>query len=50
MRIIGIYERISKASKVLLNSHPNEVFEVGLDEQKRRECDTVDLYKLPHLG
>ena len=45
VRIIGIYERISKASKVLLNSHPNEVFEVGLDEQKRRECDTVDLYK-----
>ena len=45
MRIIGIYERISKASKVLLNSYPNEVYEVGVDKSKPRDCDQVDLYK-----
>lgn len=45
MRIIGIYERISKASKVLLNSYPNEVYEVGVDKSKPRDCEKVDLYK-----
>jgi len=45
VRIIGIYERISKASKVLLNSYPNEVYEVGVDKSKPRDCDQVDLYK-----
>lgn len=45
MRIIGIYERISKASKVLFNSYPNEVYEVGVDKSKKRDCETVDLYK-----
>ena len=42
---IGIFDRISKAGKVLFNSYPNEVYEVGIDEQKRRNCDVVDLYK-----
>lgn len=42
---MGIFDRIAKASKVLLNSYPNEVYEVGLDEQKKRSCETVDLYK-----
>lgn len=28
----------------MFNSYPNEVFEVGLDEQKRRTCEAVDLY------
>lgn len=45
VRIIGIYERISKASKVLFNSYPNEVYEVGVDKSKPRDCDQVDLYK-----
>lgn len=47
VRVIGIYERIAKASKVLLNSHPNEVYEVGLDDRKDhyRKCDKVDLYE-----
>ena len=47
VRVIGIYERIAKASKVLLNSHPNEVYEVGLDDKKDhyRKCDKVDLYE-----
>ena len=47
VRFIGIYERIAKASKVLLNSHPNEVYEVGLDDRKDhyRKCDKVDLYE-----
>ena len=44
MRIIGIFERISKASKVLLNSYPNEIYEVGIDESKRRKCEAIDLY------
>ena len=44
MRIIGIYDRISKASKVLFNSYPNEVYEVGIDKSKRRDCSKVDLY------
>lgn len=42
---IGIFDRIAKASKVLFNSYPNEVYEVGLDEQKKRSCEVVDLYK-----
>ena len=41
---MGIFERISKASKVLLNSHPNEVYEVGIDN-KPRDCNKVDLYE-----
>lgn len=45
MRIIGIYERISKASKVLFNSYPNEVYEVGIDKSEKRDCEKVDLYK-----
>lgn len=44
MRNIGIYDRISKASKVLFNSYPNEVYEVGVDKSRRRDCDAVDLY------
>lgn len=44
MRIIGIYDRISKASKVLFNSYPNEVYEVGIDKSERRDCSKVDLY------
>lgn len=42
---IGIFERISKAGKILFNSYPNEIYEVGVDEQKNRNCDVVDLYK-----
>lgn len=45
MRIIGIYDRISKASKVLFNSYPNEVYEVGIDKSEKRDCEKVDLYK-----
>ena len=45
MRTIGIYERISKASKVLFNAHPNEVFEVGVDKKRPMDCEKVDLYK-----
>ena len=45
MNSIGIFDRISKAGRVLLNSYPNEVYEVGLDEQKTRSCEVVDLYK-----
>lgn len=44
--IIGIFERVAKAGKVLLNNYPNEVYEVGVDKNKdnRRKCETVDLY------
>ena len=45
MRKIGIFERVAKASKVLFNSYPNEVYEVGVDEPKPRDCERVDLYK-----
>ena len=45
MRNIGIYERISKASKILLNSHPNEIYEVGVDKKRPQDCEKVDLYK-----
>ena len=45
MNEIGIFDRISKASKVLLNSYPNEVYEVGIDKPRPPSCDVVDLYK-----
>lgn len=45
VRKIGIFDRVAKASKVLFNSYPNEVYEVGVDEPKPRDCERVDLYK-----
>ena len=45
MRKIGIFDRVAKASKVLFNSYPNEVYEVGVDEPKPNDCERVDLYK-----
>lgn len=45
VRKIGIFDRVAKASKVLFNSYPNEVYEVGVDEPKPNDCERVDLYK-----
>ena len=38
---------MAKASRVLLNSHPNEVYEVGLSQEngKSDDCEQLDLYK-----
>lgn len=45
VRKIGIFDRVAKASKVLFNSYPNEVYEVGVDKPKPNDCERVDLYK-----